>query len=470
MPISFTNYQPGTPAQTSPFADLLKNAMAAYQTGIQSRYAQPMAEQGLVKAVQENQWNPKIWQSEIGLRGAQAGLAGSEASKNRFLVQNPEYISAEGKLMALAIEQQRKQQEQQQAQLLSQQQQPQQPQVQPQSNILNQPNQASNGQQTPFINPKLVQSQFSQPQNNQAAQAQYSPDALAFNPPTLQSPTGNPSLDNLYYNKFGMSPIVKTQIELAKAQSEKYQTQNIERNKEFNNQAVFANESTLNAQKFLDALDRSTSLERGYASGKTPAITNSQQEMDAYGNNMAIAATKLMQGENAVHAADIEINKMAKPGRQQNEEVAFDLAHAVIAKNDRLKERQQFYSEGTQLNGVGLKPEIMDAMWNKYETDRPYIDVDTKMPNDAYKGTWKDYLSPQAINSFLQGKDYTPPNQKSLENANFSKKDLETIKTWAKKHNEDPKDFSKKNLYKLAKSEGKTLSQFKEELHKLGVL
>jgi hypothetical protein len=455
--------------------DLQSKILANEISKVQAKYAEPNAQAFLKTAQQHNQFDPRIWESEIGLRGAQAGLAGSEAQKNRFLTKNPQYISPEGMLMTQAIEQQQRM-AQQQAQQGQGQQQP--PQIQMPQNMGGQMGgggqspAASIGNSSPGAQPQGggQQPAIQQPlgaQGAQYSQTQYHPDALAFNPPSLQSPTGNPALDNLYYKKFGMSPVVQTQLDLSKAQAEKYQQQNIERNKEFNNQSVFANESTLNAHKFLDALDRSSSLERGYLGGKSPAVTNAAQEMETYGANMAAAATKLFQGDNAVHAADIELQQMAKPNRKQNADVSFDLAQGVIAKNDRLKEKQQFYSQGTQL---GLKPEIMDSMWNKYETDRPYIDADTKMPNDAYKGSFRDYLNPEAVNEFLQGKDYMFPNQKVLENANWKPKDLTQIKTWAKKNNLDPKDFSKKNLYKLAKSEHITLAQLKQELRARGAI
>jgi hypothetical protein len=450
--------------------DLQSKILANEIAKVQAKYAEPNAQASLTTAQQHNQYDPRIWESEIGLRGSQSGLASSEAAKNRFLTKNPQYISPEGMLITQAIEQQQK--AQQQAMQQGQQQQPP-AQVQMPQNLVNQMagQQASPastiGNSSPGAQQPGQQQQLPQPQGAQYSQNQYHPDALAFNPPTLQSPTGNPALDNLYYKKFGMSPVVQTQLDLSKAQAEKYQQQNIERNKEFNNQSVFANESTLNAHKFLDALQRSSALERGVVGGRAPAATNAAQEMETYGANMAAAATKLFQGNNAVHAADIELQQMAKPNRKQNEDVSFDLAQGVIAKNDRMKEKQQFYAQGTQL---GLKPEIMDSMWNKYETERPYIGTETKMPNDAFKGTWRDYLNPEAVNEFLQGKDYMFPNQKPLENANWSDKDLKQVKTWAKKNNLDPKDFDKKKLYKLAKSEGLTLAQLKQELHGMGAL
>lgn len=459
--------------------DLQSKILANEIAKVQAKYAEPNAQASLTTAQQHNQYDPRVWESEIGLRGQQGQLAGSEAAKNRFLTKNPQYISPEGMLITQAIEQQQKAAQQQSQQS----QQPQQPpviqmpqnivgqmgggQASPASSIGNSsPNAAPNGQQ-PQAPGQGQGQQLPQPQGAQYSQSQYNPNALAFNPPQLQSPTGNPSLDNMYYKKFGMSPIAQVQLDLSKAQSEKYQQQNIDRNKEFNNQSVFANESTLNAHKFLDALERSSSLERGVAGGRAPAATNAAQEMDTYGANMAAAATKLFQGDNAVHASDIELQQMAKPSRKQNEDVSFDLAQGVIAKNDRLKEKQQYYATGTQL---GLKPEIMDSMWNKYETERPYISSDTKMPNDAYKGTWRDYLNPEAINEFLQGKDYLFPNQKPLENANWTPKDLKEVKAWAKKNNLDPKDFDKKKLYKLAKSEKLSLAQLKQELHGMGAL
>lgn len=458
---------------------------------VQAKYAEPNAQASLTTAQQHNQFDPRIWESEIGLRGAQAGklgeetkwygreagariglqgeqagLANSEAQKNRFLTKNPQYISPEGMMMTQAIEQQQRAAQQQSPQGQGQQQPPI---IQMPPNVV--ASLQGGGQASPAStignSSPGQQSQMPHPNGAQYSQTQYNPDALAFNPPSLQSPTGNPALDNLYYKKFGMSPVVQAQLDLSKAQAEKYQQQNTERNKEFNNQSVFANESTLNAHKFLDALDRSYAAERGAVGGRVPAITNAAMDMEAASNSMAGINAQLFQGGNAVHQSDIELAQMSKANRAQNKDVSFDLAQGTIAKNDRMKEKQQFYATGTQLK---LKPEIMDAMWNKYETDRPYFNTDTHMPNDAYKGTWRDYLNPEAVNEFLQGKDYMFPNQKVLENSNWKPKDLTQIKTWAKKNNLDPKDFSKKNLYKLAKSEKITLAQLKQELRARGAI
>lgn len=464
------------PEQVNPWNAALKQAFATYGEGLKAAFAKPSMEQALLKSQQENIWNPQIWQSEIGLRDAQAGLAGSEAQKNRFLVNNPQYISPEGMLITQSMRQNGYQGGNT---------------PQPNGRIGNsavtpldqqnidtmQPGQSYviGSGQAPGNYGQQSAPQGQPPQQGQPQQAgaraqmptaeQYDQNAMAFNPPQLPSPTGNPNLDNLWFKKFGMSPLLQAQLDLSTKQAEKYQDQSIDRNKEFNEQATFANQSTIDAYKFLNALDRVSGLETGYPFGKAPGLRDAAQEMDTYGNNLAASASQLFQQGHAIHKSDITLMQMAKPNRVQNPDVSFDLAQGIIAKNDRLKERQLFYSLGTQMH---LKPEVLDAQWNKYETQRPYMDSDTKMPNDAYKGTWKDYLTPQSINSFVKGSDFKQPNQKALQGLNWREDDLKSIQDWAYKNHFDPKDFSKRNLYAIAKHDGISLSQLKSELMKRG--
>lgn len=89
MPFSMPNYPLLNAEQTNPFANLITNALNTYQSGIKSKFMQPMMEQDLKKAVLENQWNPKIWQSEIGLRGAQAGHLGTQTDLDRLKLKYP---------------------------------------------------------------------------------------------------------------------------------------------------------------------------------------------------------------------------------------------------------------------------------------------------------------------------------------------------------------------------------------------
>ncbi len=445
--------------------DLQHKILANQISQAKAKYAEPMAQQGLQEAILKNQYYGPLSQSTMGLQGA-------EAAKTRFMTENPQYISPEAALLTQAIGKHPTQGAGGGGGYTSSN----------QDYKANTGNDVSGGA-TEFgdnnrASPEEVRQKANQLDNSGQQQpapdktagynmAQYHPDAMAFNPPTLQSPTGNPAADNMYYKKFGMSPIQQTQLELSKAQAEKYQTENVERNKDFNNQAVLSNQSSLDAQKFLDASQKAQALERGPLAGRVPGLKDAAQNMDAYGNNMVTSAAQLFQGGKAIHAADIELQKIAKPSRLQNKDVAEDLAHGIIAKNDRNKEKQLFYSRATQL---GLKPEIMDSMWNKYETDRPYMDPETHMPNDSYKGTWQDYLHPEVVNSFLQGKEYYIPDQKKLEQDNWTAKDLKDMKDWARKNGKDPAAINKNTLYTLAKNEKTTLANVKREFIKNGIL
>jgi hypothetical protein len=407
-------------------------------------------------------------ESQMALRAAQGGLAGSETEKNRFLVQNPQYISAEGALIGEAMKQSQANQGGQGGQ------QSQSYGSQGQSGIpAGAPSQMPQAGQPSAPAGGQMASQGGQPQaaGNQLQPTvdsqRYNPNALAFNPPSLQSPTGNPALDNMYYKKFGMSPVVQAELELSQNQAKLYQDANLKQNTENRQQAILANQSTIDAHKFLDALDRSRSIETGAIAGRGLAVSNAAQEMESAGANMVTSAAKLFQNQGAVHAADIDLQNMAKPSRRQNKDVSFDLAQGIIAKNNRVKERQQFDAYGTQLN---IKPEIRDALFSQYETERPYINTETKMPNDAYNGTWKEYLTPEAVNAYIAGINYTPSSQAVLQGMNWSKSDLKNIKSWAARNRLDASDFEKKNLYKLAKNENMTLSQLKSWLMSRGAL
>lgn len=67
---------------------LLENALSA----IKNKYAEPNLQASLLQQQLQNQYNPRIWESEIGLRGAQAGLTGAEAAKNRYFLEHPDLL------------------------------------------------------------------------------------------------------------------------------------------------------------------------------------------------------------------------------------------------------------------------------------------------------------------------------------------------------------------------------------------
>lgn len=99
-------YSSAQQMQAQNYANQIKAAQAKYalpmaeaantEAQVKAQYAQPLAAQSLKTAQLQNIWNPKIWQSEIGLRGAQgqqataqAGLAQSQQALNTLYNKYP---------------------------------------------------------------------------------------------------------------------------------------------------------------------------------------------------------------------------------------------------------------------------------------------------------------------------------------------------------------------------------------------
>ena len=419
-----------TPGQVNPWNAALKQAFSTYGEGLKAAYAKPNLEQALLKAKQANIYNPKIWESEIGLRGAQAGLAGSEAVKNQFLVNHPEYINPDAALLFGRPGENNQSNGNGMQQGGSPQQAMGSPniagasptdqqnidQMKPGQSYVIGSGQSPNEQGQSTKQGQQPQQQQSGGQNQMPNAEQYDPAAFAFNMPKLPT-TGNQQRDAALYKRYGLSPEQQTKLDLAKELGSAYQTEMIKKTNEFSDQAQIANQSTIDAHKFLNALEHVNTLQTGHFGGLTPGITDATQNMDNAGHNLVQSSTLLFKNGQAIHGGDITLNQLSKPNRRQNPSVSFDLAQGIIAKNDRIKERQQFYSTGMLMH---LSPPVLDSLWNKYETERPYMDSDTKMPNDSYKGTWKDYLTPQSVNAFVRGEDYTPPNQRVLQGMSWS--------------------------------------------------
>ncbi len=80
----------------SPLNDIISNMISGYTEASKARYLQPSLAEQLKKAQLQNKWYEPNIQSEIGLRGAQAGHLGSltqgQNITNRYL---PEKLKAE---------------------------------------------------------------------------------------------------------------------------------------------------------------------------------------------------------------------------------------------------------------------------------------------------------------------------------------------------------------------------------------
>lgn len=61
----------------------------------QAKYAEPAAQQDLQKAILYNKYYGPSAEAQMRLQGAQTGLAGSEAEKNRYMLSHPGYFGGE---------------------------------------------------------------------------------------------------------------------------------------------------------------------------------------------------------------------------------------------------------------------------------------------------------------------------------------------------------------------------------------
>lgn len=76
MAFTFNNYATSELSK-SPLNDIIENIIGGYEKGVKASYLQPGLAEQLKKAQLENKWYEPNIQSQIGLRGAQAGEAGA---------------------------------------------------------------------------------------------------------------------------------------------------------------------------------------------------------------------------------------------------------------------------------------------------------------------------------------------------------------------------------------------------------
>lgn len=110
MAFTFTNYA-GIAPQESPLHDLIGNILGGYTQAAQAQYLKPTLQEALQKAKLFNQYYGPNIESEIGLRGAQAGEAGARTGligeqtkgariENQYLPQKMQAAIAESQANA----------------------------------------------------------------------------------------------------------------------------------------------------------------------------------------------------------------------------------------------------------------------------------------------------------------------------------------------------------------------------------
>lgn len=95
MAFTFNNYATSELSK-SPIADIISNLFGGYEQGVKASYLKPSLAEQLKKSQLENKWYEPNIKSEIGLRGAHAGLLGEQTKgvriENQYL---PQYKQAQ---------------------------------------------------------------------------------------------------------------------------------------------------------------------------------------------------------------------------------------------------------------------------------------------------------------------------------------------------------------------------------------
>jgi hypothetical protein len=421
MPIDFSNNVPFklTPQDVGGF-DLMAALTAGQQFGqsqrmfpeklqeaqllnalkqVQAKYAEPMAQQNLLKAQQYNEMYKPDIQSQIGLRGAQAGKLGKEtewydreaAAKIAEQQALAGMHGADAQKTALIVNELKKRL----------------------------------GQQGQDIGGQAAQGQAAQGQAQAQSQvpssstAQQTSSMYGIDTPAL---TNDDIINKMVFGTDTYQP----KIENAKKQQEdQYNTFNKKLLTSVKG-ANAANNLDQAISVFNNAMDRSTykgsRLGNVPSSGwLTPPFSNMspEQEADRASAQMlpdAIATLKASMG-----AAQFSNLDMMQAGKMKFDRTMDDDARQLQTKwvnavNSRSKEEAKFYQVLSDPH-MGVTAQQADMLWRSYQDNMPLIGKDSK-GNDTVNfdnlGNWPLYTTPKAINSIKSNGVYTPsPSEKN---------------------------------------------------------
>lgn len=358
---------------------------------VQAQYAEPMAKEGLTKAQQENLWNPRRWQSEIGLQGAQAaqaqayaGQSHTETAMNQIKLNYlKSYLQGQSPMMGAGGG--------------------------------NAGMGGAQGQQggalvgaggaagnIPGTQPQTAQPQNMQPQANTTYGIQ--------NPQVTPQDIANKLI-------FGIDTFGPRQTQTVNQQQDQY--------KAFQGAIADSVKQANSAQKaqqvlaiFNKAMNESTykgpslgSLPvSGWASTFVPGdLTPERIAENQVANLLPGAITELREamGSGQFSVADLNAASRMKVTRNMTDQERRTQSQWLNGVYNRMDEKAKFYSTiGQPQNGA----EKIDAdmLWQNYQKDFPLISADGKTYQASNANLWPLYTTPRAIASIKATGSYTP--------------------------------------------------------------
>lgn len=228
----------------------------------------------------------------------------------------------------------------------------------------------------------------------------------------------NPTANQFLIHRLGLNPVDQQNLQLAQKQKQ----MNIDNyNDALNKSAPLADaafQNNQNIDEFVNSYNKLGYLQKGTIGGHNIPFTSEANQTDQAMSKMIGDSAKLWQ-QGHVTNADIDLTAKQKLGRSFNPEAVSNISSGLKAYNNRAYEYQQFMQEA---NAQRVPYQSASLLWDRYNQLRPAFNSADNLVNSSYKGTWQDFLTPDAV---ANPGTYTPPNQGDLARQNPSAKDIQ---------------------------------------------
>lgn len=360
---------------------------------VQAKYAEPKAEQELQKETLENKWYEPNIKSEIGLRGAQAGLAGQQSKYYGKNVESEIGLRNAQTQAAQAESGMNKLKLQYMQHMLSGQ---------------GAGGGAGGGNYTPWENGgaggQAGSAQGGAPQQAAPTQSVYGIDT--------PQPTQTDIVNKMLLGVDTYGPKAENAKKQQQDQYEQFQKGLAESVQE----AQAANNMNQAISVFNNAMDKSfykgSRLGHLGSSGllSPPGNLDPEQTADRAALQMlpaAITTLKDAMGQSKFSNLDMNMATKMKFDRTMNDDTRAVQSQWVNGVNDRMQEKSKFLKTVANPQS-GLTKTDADMLWTAYQQEFPLISQDGKTFQGSNLGNWPLYTTPKAIASIKQTGTYRP--------------------------------------------------------------
>lgn len=146
-----------------------------------------------------------------------------------------------------------------------------------------------------------------------------------------------------------------------------------------------------------------------------------REKANATANEIVTLTAARNSGGGAVTDSARETAQASKPNPDWLPEAEKSQVQKQVSESLRNMEKLQFLSAAREM--AKFSPEKAETLWQAYQMQRPAYDG--KGANFEYYGSWRDYLTPGAIQSAVEGRNPTPDFTNPVEYLDSIKNDSE---------------------------------------------